>query len=93
MTVQDATPDSAFRQRVVGAMSTVLAELLKRSEPITEDMRLMEELGLSSTLALELLLALEEQLEVLIDVEQMGQSDTATVGAMATFIAGHSQPA
>jgi acyl carrier protein len=93
MTVQDASPDSAFRQQVVDAMSTVLAELLKRSDPITEDMRLMEELGLSSTLALELLLALEEQLQVLIDVEQMGQSDAATVGAMATFVAEHSQPA
>jgi acyl carrier protein len=93
MTTQETGLDGAFRQRVVDAMTTVLANLLQRTDPVTEDMRLMDELGLSSTLGLELLLELEDQLQILIDVEQMGQNDMSTVGDMATFVAGHSQPA
>jgi acyl carrier protein len=91
-----ATPETAlddeFRQRVMDTMTTVLARLLDRTEPVTEDMRLMEELGLSSTFGLELLLELEDQLLILIDVEQMDADQMATVGDLATFVAGHSRP-
>lgn len=93
MTAQETDLGGEFRQRVVDAMITVLARLLDRSEPVTEDMRLMEELGLSSTLGLELLLELEDQLEILIDVEMMDADQMKTVGDMATFVAGHSQQA
>jgi acyl carrier protein len=92
-----ATPetglDAEFRRRVIDTMTTVLARLLDRPEPVTEDMRLMEELGLSSTFALELLLELEDQLLILIDVELMDSDQMKTVGALATFVAGHSRPA
>jgi acyl carrier protein len=92
MTAQEADLDPDFRQRVVDAMTTVLARLLNRSEPVTEDMRLMEELDLSSTLGLELMLELEDQLEILVDVELMDPDQMKTVGDMATFVAGHSRP-
>jgi acyl carrier protein len=91
-----ATPETAlddeFRQRVMDTMTTVLARLLDRPEPVTEDMRLMEELGLSSTFGLELLLEVEDQLMILIDVELMDADQMTTVGDLATFVAGHSQP-
>jgi len=91
-----ATPetglDADFRRRVVDTMTTVLARLLDRPEPVTEDMRLMEELGLSSTFALELLLELEDQLLILIDVELMDADQMKTVGDLATFVAGNSRP-
>jgi acyl carrier protein len=91
-----ATPetglDAEFRRRVIDTMTTVLARLLDRPEPVTEDMRLMEELGLSSTFALELLLELEDQLLILIDVELMDQDQMKTVGDLATFVAGNSRP-
>jgi acyl carrier protein len=93
MTKPEASLDGAFRERVVDVMTTTLARLLDRAEPITEDMHLMAELGMSSTLGLELMLELEDRLEILIDVELMGPGDTMTVGDMATFVAGHSQPA
>jgi acyl carrier protein len=93
MTTQEASLDGEFRQQVVDAMTTVLARLLDRSEPVTENMRLMEELGISSTLGLELMLELEDQLEILIDVELMDADQLKTVGDMATFVADHSQPA
>lgn len=93
MTTQETSLDGEFRQQVVDAMATVLARLLDRSEPVTENMRLMEELGLSSTLGLELMLELEDQLEILIDVELMDADQMKTVGDMATFVADHSQPA
>jgi acyl carrier protein len=93
MAAQEAGLDAEFRQRVVVVMTTVLARLLDRSEPVTEDMRLMEEIGLSSTFGLELLLELEDQLLILIDVELMDSDQMTTVGDLATFVAEHSRPA
>jgi acyl carrier protein len=92
MTTPDAELGTEFREQVVETMVTVLARLLDRDEPVTEDMRLMEELGLSSTLGLELMLELEDQLLILIDVEEMDPDCMRTVGDMATFVASHSQP-
>jgi acyl carrier protein len=92
MTAQETGLDGEFRQQVVDTIITVLARLLERPEPVTEDMRLMEELGLSSTLGLELLLGVEDQLLILIDVELMDEEQMKTIGDMATFVAGHSRP-
>ena len=92
MTAQETGLDGDFRQRVLETMTTVLARLLDRPEPVTEDMRLMEELGLSSTFGLELLLEVEDQLMILIDVEVMDADQMKTVGDLATFVAGHSRP-
>jgi acyl carrier protein len=92
MTTQETGLDGEFRQQVVDTMITALAQLLDRPEPITEDMRLMDEIGLSSTLGLEVLLRLEEQLLILIDVELMDQDQIHTVGDLATFVASHSRP-
>ena len=92
MTAQEAGLDGDFRQQVLDTMTTVLARMLDRPEPVTEDMRLMEELGLSSTFGLELLLEVEDQLMILIDVEVMDADQMKTVGDLATFVAGHSRP-
>ena len=92
MAAQETGLDGEFRQQVADTMITVLTRLLDRPEPVTEGMRLMEELGLSSTFGLELLLELEDQLLILIDVEQMDTDQMATVGDLATFVAGHSRP-
>jgi acyl carrier protein len=85
--------DPEVRQRVVQATTDTLAVLLERDEPVTEDMRLMDELMVSSLLGLELLLRLEEQLDIQIDVEEMDQDQIHTVGDLATFVAGHHRPA
>ena len=92
MTAQEAGLDGEFRQQVLDTMTTALARLLDRTEPVTEDMRLAEELGLSSTFGLELLLEVEDQLMILIDVEVMDADQMKTVGDLATFVAGHSRP-
>jgi acyl carrier protein len=92
MTAQETGLDGELRRRVADTMIAVLTRLLDRSEPISEDMRLMEELGLSSTLGLELLLEVEDQLLIVIDVELMDQETVDTVGDMVTFIATHSRP-
>jgi acyl carrier protein len=92
MTANETGLDPEFRQQVVDAMTMVLDRLLDRSEPVTEDMRLMEELGLSSTLGLELMLELEDQLMILIDVELLDGDQMKTVADLATFVAGHSRP-
>jgi acyl carrier protein len=56
---------------------------------ISEGMRLMEDLGLTSVATLELMLELEEALEIQIDVEEIEPTDLASLGALADFIAGH----
>src|SRR5215469_9410026 len=93
MTAPEIGLEGEFRQQVVDAMTTALTRLLDRSEPVTEDMRLMEELGLSSTLGLELLLEVEDRLDILVDIELMDADQMKTVGDMATFVAAHSQSA
>jgi acyl carrier protein len=92
MAAQETGLDGEFRQQVADTMITVLTRLLDRPEPVTEGMRLMEELGLSSTLGLELLLEVEDQLLILIDVELMDTEQMRTIGDMATFVAAHSRP-
>lgn len=84
--------DAQFRAQVVQTACDLLILLLERDEPVTEDMRLMDELMVSSLLGLELLLRLEEQLDIQIDVELMDQDEIVTVGDLATFVAGHSRP-
>lgn len=93
MTTQETGVDGAFRQQVVDTMMVVLARLLQRTEPITENMGVMDELGLSSTLGLELMLGIEDQLGILINLERMGPGEMATVGDMATYVATHCEPA
>ena len=92
MATPETDVDPEFRQRVADTMTSTLARLLDRHEPVTEDMRLMEELGLSSTLALELLLECEEQLDIFIDVEQIDQGQMKSVGDLALFVASNSRP-
>lgn len=92
MTSSETGVDTQFRQRLLGVMVALLTRLLEPEKPVTPDMRLMDELGLSSSLALELLLELEEQLGIQIDVELMDQDQMTTVEDLATFIAGHSRP-
>ena len=93
MALPETGVDPQFRQEVVQAAAETLVALLERQEPVTEDMRLMDELMVSSLLGLELLLRLEEQLDIQIDVELMDQDQIHTVGDLATFIAGNSRPA
>ncbi|MEO7261318.1 MAG: phosphopantetheine-binding protein [Jatrophihabitantaceae bacterium] len=93
MPLPETGVDADFRQEVVQAAAELLALLLERDEPVTENMRLMDELMVSSLLGLELLLRLEEQLDIQIDVEQMDQDQIHTVGDLATFVAGNHRPA
>ncbi|HEX8304550.1 MAG TPA: phosphopantetheine-binding protein [Jatrophihabitans sp.] len=93
MALPETGVDPEVRQRVVQATTDTLAVLLERDEPVTEGMRLMDELMVSSLLGLELLLRLEEQLDIQIDVELMDQDQIHTVGDLATFVAGHHRPA
>ncbi len=93
MMAEESDLGAEFRQHVVETMITVLARLVEHTGPISEDMSLMEALGLNSTLGLELMLELEDRLLILIDVEQLDQDQMKTIGDLATFIVGHSQPA
>lgn len=85
-----APVDPALRSQIVEHIFTLLPRVLKRevTEP-TEEMNLMNDLGMSSTTALELVLELEEALEREISVEDMNREDFDTVGTLATYIAGN----
>jgi acyl carrier protein len=86
--------DSALRERVMESIHTALPRVLARDPAgpgleLTDGMRLMEDLGLTSVSTLELMLELEDDLEIQIDVEEIEPADLASLGALADFIAGH----
>jgi acyl carrier protein len=82
--------DADLRTRIVESMYDLLPQVLRREVPTpTEQTRLMEDLGLTSSTTLELLLELEEKLEIQINVEEIDQQDVGTIGALADYIAGH----
>jgi acyl carrier protein len=86
--------DSALRDRVMESIHVALPRVLARDPgdvtlELSDGMRLMEDLGLTSVSTLELMLELEEDLEIQIDVEEIEPADLASLGALADFIAGH----
>jgi acyl carrier protein len=83
--------DSALRERVMESIHVVVPKVLSLDDAteLSEQTRLMEDLGMSSTTTLELLLELEDTLDVQIDVEEIEPSDLACLGALADFISGH----
>jgi acyl carrier protein len=86
--------DSALRGRVMESIHVALPRVLARDPggpglELSDSMRLMEDLGLTSVSTLELMLELEEDLEIQIDVEEIEPADLASLGALADFIAGH----
>jgi acyl carrier protein len=86
----DPVVDGELRKRVVDSMDVLLPRVLRKDVAVAgEDTRLMEDLGLSSSSTLELLLELEEELQIQITVEDVDREDFASVGTLATFIAGH----
>ena len=89
------TPTStALREQVLDAMRTVLPHVLQGAQcEISESVRLMEDLGLTSTNTLELMLEIEEVLDMVVDVEEITAADVQTLGALAGYIAAHAQPA
>lgn len=88
----ETTVDEELRQRVVESMAKLLPRILRRDQPVTAGARLMEDLGMTSSNGLELLLELEEELEIQVDVEELDQDTVHTIGELADYIAGHSQP-
>ena len=82
--------DTVTREQVVTTICTVLPRVTRGELAVaTEDTRLMEDLGLSSSSTLELMLELEDALEIQINVEDIDRDDFRTVGTLATFVAGH----
>jgi acyl carrier protein len=86
--------DSALRGRVMESIHVALPRVLARDPggpglELSDSMRLMEDLGLTSVSTLELMLELEDDLEIQIDVEEIEPADLASLGALADFIAGH----
>jgi acyl carrier protein len=82
------------RRQVLDCISELLPGVLRREiPPITADTRLMAELGMRSASVLELLLGIEDTLDIQIEVEDIDEESTRTVGDLADFVAGHSEPA
>ena len=86
-----ANLDVALRQRVFDAVRLILPRVLGREIPaIADSTELRGDLGLRSATTLEVLLELEDDLEIEIDVEELGQGNMNTIGDLADFVARHS---
>ncbi len=82
--------DAALRQRVFDSMSALLPGVLGREMPhVSEDMKLMSELGMRSASLLELLLGVEDDLGIEIDVEEIDAAGMRSVGDLADYVASH----
>lgn len=78
------------RARVVQGINLLLPRVLKRDVPAQpEDVCLFDELGLTSSSTLALILELEEQLDIQIEVEEIGQDDLRSLGTLADYVAAH----
>lgn len=88
---EDAGRDGGVpRTRVVESINLLLPRVLKRQLPAQpEDVRLFDELGLTSASTLALILELEEELDIQIEVEEIGQEDLRSLGTLADYVAGH----
>jgi len=86
----DKVLDAELRRRVVDSLGTLLPQVLKRDlGAVPEEIRLFDELGLSSSKTLELLLALEEDLGIQVDVDEIDRGDLVSIGAFADFVTQH----
>ncbi|MGF1427147.1 phosphopantetheine-binding protein [Kitasatospora sp. LaBMicrA B282] len=85
-----AGPHAALRERVLAGIGALLPRVLGRAVPVpAENACLFDEIGLSSATTLELLLELEDRLDIQIDVEEIGQDDLRSLGALADFVTAH----
>ncbi|GAA2698693.1 MULTISPECIES: acyl carrier protein [Actinoplanes] len=80
----EATVDrAAVVDHVIDA---VVAVLNRDSVQVTEQTRLMDELGLDSTNVLELLMHLEDRLDIMIDSDTLEQHHFESVGTLADYV-------
>jgi acyl carrier protein len=92
MVGREVTVDAAERGQIVAAMSGLLVRMLRLDTPVTEESRLRDDLGLSSSDGVQLILDLERDLSIMIDVEDLDQEEMTTVGDLADYIAAHATP-
>ena len=85
-----ATEVTALRIQVVDTLGVLLGRMLGGDLPdMSEQTRLFDELGLSSSKTLELLLTLEDELDLQVDVEEIDRRDLASLGSLADFVVAH----
>jgi acyl carrier protein len=89
MVGREVIVDAAARRQIVEAMSGLLVRMLRLDTPVTEQSRLRDDLGLSSSDGVQLILDLERDLSIMIDVEDLDQEEMNTVGDLADYIAAH----
>jgi 3-oxoacyl-[acyl-carrier-protein] synthase III len=85
-----ATEVTALRTQVVDTLGVLLGRMLGAGlTDMSEQTRLFDELGLSSSKTLELLLSLEDELDLQVDVEEIDRRDLASLGSLADFVVAH----
>lgn len=76
-----------LRTRVVEALGVLLGRMVGGDlSALSEETRLFDELGLSSSKTLELLLALEDELDLAVDIEDIDRRDLVSVGSLSDFV-------
>lgn len=83
--------DGTARERIIESIYVVLPDVLATGPEgrpaLSEQTRLMEDLGMTSAATLELMLGLEDALDIQLDVEDIQPADMASLGGLADFIA------
>lgn len=82
-----ATGTTDLRTRVVATLGVLLGRMVGgETAAVSEETRLFDDLGLSSSKTLELLLALEDELDLQVDIEDIERRDLRSVGSLSDFV-------
>lgn len=75
-----------MEQKVMNEIKELIADILESQEEISEDARLVEDLGIDSVLILQLIANIEMQFNITFDDEDLLVDKFSTVSSLADYI-------
>lgn len=75
-----------MEQKVMNGIKELIADILESQEEISEDARLVEDLGIDSVLILQLIANIEMQFNITFDDEDLLVDKFSTVSSLADYI-------
>lgn len=75
-----------MEQKVINVIKELIADILESQEEISEDARLVEDLGIDSVLILQLIVNIEMQFNITFDDEDLLVDKFSSISSLADYI-------
>ncbi len=75
-----------MEQKVINVIKELIADILESQEEISEDARLVEDLGIDSVLILQLIANIEMQFNITFDDEDLLVDKFSSISSLADYI-------